>query len=359
MDSLVRRARAGDEIILVDATFDSHLSGCLGSTGGRARLVLAPDRGLAECYDLAIAIAGATHPTAVVVASGWALGPAFRPSLAGVAPGGPHDLVIDNLAPVAAVRRELLQALGGMGALSRAVTTGFGKVGTREMLEMAERLMSAAGLRVAVCPLDTSVAVTQEEGDAPDEPDAGGDGAENPTRRLHPALLRAVHPAAWDAVLGLGRLVSADQAAQYGRLVAARWPERTGTSPLDPATWSADVAAAVATGPYGVPALVRALVRRGTVGQAASLLATRGLAAGTTPAEVEEAVSVMMAAGRDPAELVAASDPEAAAPAAAVVMSIWAETAADGDRPISERAEATVRHVSLGKVAALREAGVH
>lgn len=129
-------------------------------------------------------------------------------------------------------------------------------------------------------------------------------------------------------------------------------------TPLEPATGTADPGRSLPGTAYRVPALVRALVRRGTVGQAASLLATVGLAAGTPSVEVEEAVSVMMAAGRDPAELVSASEPEAAARAAAVVMGILARTAADGDRAISERSEATVRHVRLGKVAALREAAM-
>lgn len=111
----------------------------------------------------------------------------------------------------------------------------------------------------------------------------------------------------------------------------------------------------VSVGPYRVSALVHALVRRGTVGQAASLLATYGLPAGTPAAEVEEAVAVMTAAGRDGAELVSASAPGPAAEAATMVMGLLARTAADGARPISERAEATVRHVRLGKVAALRE----
>ena len=156
VDSLNRCVRADDEIIVVDATFDSHLSACLGADEGPVRLVTAPDGGLAECYDLAVP--GAVHPTVVVVASGWTLGPAFRRSLAGAASGGPFDLVIDDSAPVAAIRREIVPALGGMGALGRAVTTGFGRVGTREMLETAERLLREAGRRVTVGPLDTSVA---------------------------------------------------------------------------------------------------------------------------------------------------------------------------------------------------------
>jgi hypothetical protein len=353
VDSLSRRAVADDEIIVVDATFDSHLSGCLGADGGSVRLVSAPDRGLAECYDLAIA--AAAHPTAVVVASGWTLGPAFRPSLAAATSRGPNDLVIDGFAPVAAIGRELVAALGGMGALSRAVTTGFGKVGTREMLETAERLAGAAGKRVVVGSLDASVVTTAEEPAIPAPPFSAGVGGQPPTRRLHGALLRAVHPTAVDAVLAVGRLVSDDQAMQYARLVATKWPQWSGTSPLDPATWSAEQAVGVSVGPYRVSALVHALVRRGTVGQAASLLATYGLPAGTPAAEVEEAVAVMTAAGRDGAELVSASAPGPAAEAATMVMGLLARTAADGARPISERAEATVRHVRLGKVAALRE----
>ncbi len=213
VDSLSRRAVADDEIIVVDATFDSHLSGCLGADGGSVRLVSAPDRGLAECYDLAIA--AAAHPTAVVVASGWTLGPAFRPSLAAATSRGPNDLVIDGFAPVAAIGRELVAALGGMGALSRAVTTGFGKVGTREMLETAERLAGAAGKRVVVGSLDASVVTTAEEPAIPAPPFSAGVGGQPPTRRLHGALLRAVHPTAVDAVLAVGRLVSDDQAMQY------------------------------------------------------------------------------------------------------------------------------------------------
>jgi hypothetical protein len=353
VDSLRRGARADDEIILVDATFDSHLSGCLGATGPSVRVVCAPDRGLAECYDLAIA--AAAHPTAVVVASGWTLGAAFRPSLAAATSRGPNDLVIDGFAPVAAIRPELVAALGGMEALSRAVTTGFGKVGTREMLEAAERLAGAAGKRVVVGSLDASVTTTADEPATPVAPFSAGEGGEPPTRRLHPALLRGVHPTAVDAVLAVGRLVSDDQAKQYARLVATKWPRLTGTSPLDPATWSADRAEAVSVGPYRVSALVHALVRRGTVGQAAALLATQGLPAGTPTEEVEEAVSVMTAAGRDAAELVSASAPGPATEAATMVMGQLARTAADPARPISERAEATVRHVRLGRVAALRE----
>jgi len=348
VDSLGRCAGADDEIILVDGTFDSHLADCLGAVDASSRLVLAPDRGLAECYDLAIP--AAAHPTAVVVASGWTLGPAFRPSLAGAAGGGRHDLVIDGFAPVAAIRRELLPAIGGMGALGRAVTPGFGKVGTREMLEMAEHLMRAAGMRVAVGPLDTSVAETTAEGDVPMEPIPTGDGAGPPTGRLHPALLRVVHPGALDAVLALGPLVSDDQGGQYRRLLAEKWPRLVGTSAL------ADPAGAVCAGPYRVPALVRALVRRGTVGQAATLLATEGLRTGTPPAEVEEAVSAMMAAGRDPAELVSACDPGVVAATTPVVMGILARTASDPARAISERAEATVRHVRLGRGAVLGQA---
>jgi hypothetical protein len=153
-----------------------------------------------------------------------------------------------------------------------------------------------------------------------------------------------VHPTAVDAVLAVGRLVSDDQAKQYARLVATKWPRLTGTSPLDPATWSADRAEAVSVGPYRVSALVHALV-----------LATQGLPAGTPTEEVEEAVSVMTAAGRDAAELVSASAPGPATEAATMVMGQLARTAADPARPISERAEATVRHVRLGRVAALRE----
>jgi hypothetical protein len=76
LESVCRRRAAGDEVLLVDATFDSHLRSCLGDAYPAVTVIDAPDQGLSESYDLAIA--RSAHDLIVVVGAGWLLGSRFR-----------------------------------------------------------------------------------------------------------------------------------------------------------------------------------------------------------------------------------------------------------------------------------------
>jgi hypothetical protein len=302
VSSMVAAARPGDEVIVVDATFGSHLRQSLSTAIGdrEVKMLVIPDEGLAESYDRVLPLAA--NSMVVIAASGWELGPDIRLQMA--AATGCH--LVTGTAPVGLFHRSEIAALGGMRGLSRKVTSGPGQVGTGDLLAAAASAVSAAGGAVTRAELDCRPSVVSDRG-SDHAAGPGSTGAGSPpgptgplTQTFSAELLQSVHLGALDAALALTDLLPEDQAQQYDLLTKAKWPLQHPFSVRRPSTWSPEVARAVADGPYRTGRLVHALSRRNALAEAATLLEARGLSASALDEEWAEAQQVLRAAGRGP-----------------------------------------------------------
>lgn len=318
VQSVLRALRAGDELLLVDATFDSHLSETLGghltARPGQCRTVTLPDEGLPACYD--VALRSIRHPVAVLVTAGWAVGPRFRDQIR-ERPGA-HGAVIADGAPVAVIPSGLIGDLGGMSRLSQIVTTGFGKVGTGDLLEAARHQLESHGRAAVRAQLDVIPALAANEpAAAPAAPGRVPATQARPhycaaSRTFAAEVLDVVHPGALSAILSMADLVAPGQRQQYMDLVRSRWPHLPGSLADAPRGWPPELTAAVENGPFRTTRLVHALIRRNNLDQAATLLEAKGISGGASPAEINEAVAVMKAAGRPLARLASAAPDDVA-----------------------------------------------
>jgi hypothetical protein len=298
-----------DQVIVVDATFDSHLAPHLqglptdSSATTAVSVINAPDHGLAQCYDLTWA--AASHSWVVLVAAGWALGPRFRTQLAAELHSTRAELIVVPERPVGVWRPTAALALGGMGALSQRVTTGFGKVGTADLLEAGRSVLARSGAVAFAC-LEVSVVPARAGGGRAAVGPVGATalpGSGPVSRRFTTELLSAVHPTAINAILALSDVISVDQARQYAALVRAKWPELDAAHGDDGHIWLPDLVVTTVGGPFGTARLVHALLRRNTVAQAAALVLARGLPAHSSPTDVEEAMFALLQAGHGPEAL--------------------------------------------------------
>lgn len=302
VDAMLCVAESSDEVLLVDATFDSHLRASLEARITGMTVVDAPDFGLAQCYDLAFR--QARHDRVCVVGSGWLAGPQFRQQLS--ARGTAVHAIGAPAAPAGAFDRHAIAGIGGMSACAASITTGWGRIGTSELIRSACTLLAAAGCSTETVALDVAPLRQHLVGQAPAPlaPDA------SPTRSLDPALVDAVQPTAVAAALALADLVDAAQSKQYAAVLATRWPEKVGISGGTPDRWDRGLVEAALAGPYRTARLVTALLRRGNASQAAAVLQERGLASPSTASEVQQAVSLAADSGLSPGTIAARSAPE-------------------------------------------------